>query len=205
MRVSEAALEQLRLDPLNANRGTERGRAALKHSLATLGAGRSILLDRHNRLIAGNKTLQAAAELGHEELVIVESDGKRLVAVKRTDLDLDEPEARELAIADNRVGELDLEWDADAIAAQLDAGIDLSAYFTGDELEELLADGPEFPEYDEDSFAGVEGETSDVTFHVPLAHLTRIEAGIEATMSAAGIEKREKWRVLAHLLEAAGA
>jgi len=47
----EAALRNsggplLKLDPHNANRGTDRGRRAVADSLAECGAGRSILVDR---------------------------------------------------------------------------------------------------------------------------------------------------------------
>jgi DNA modification methylase len=136
--LTEIGIEALTADPNNSNRGTERGRTALRHSLEMLGAGRSIVIDRQGRIIAGNKARDQAAAAGIERVLVVETDGSQLVAVKRTDLDLDEPRARELAIADNRVGELDLDWSPEALAAQLDGGLDLSAYFTGAELEELL-------------------------------------------------------------------
>lgn len=122
------------LDPHNANLGTERGDAALEHSLRRYGAGRSILLDRHGTTVAGNKTRQKAEELGIP-IREVESDGSELVAVRRMDLDLaTDPVARELAYADNRVAELDLSWDRAQIAADVADGLDLSAFWTGDEL-----------------------------------------------------------------------
>ena len=38
------------------------------------------------------------------------------MAVQRRDLDLiTDPRARDLALADNRIGELDLEWDVDLL------------------------------------------------------------------------------------------
>ena len=43
----------LKLDPHNANRGTDRGRRAVADSLAECGAGRSILVDRDGTVIAG--------------------------------------------------------------------------------------------------------------------------------------------------------
>ena len=69
---------------------------------------------------------------------VVETDGSELVAVRRTDLDLDGTRARELAYFDNRSQELDLAWHAEQIAADLKDGIDLTALWTGDELEEWL-------------------------------------------------------------------
>ena len=38
------SLDDLQPDPLNANRGTDRGREALRRSLHTYGAGRSIVI-----------------------------------------------------------------------------------------------------------------------------------------------------------------
>src|SRR5262245_37905658 len=104
----KATLE-LATDPRNANRGTDRGRKLLRASLGRYGAGRSSLVDRHGVAIAGNKTLQQATELGLP-VRLVETDGKELVVVQRRDLDLArDTMARELAVADNRVAELDLE------------------------------------------------------------------------------------------------
>lgn len=132
-------MTNLKPDEKNANKGTERGRALLKNSLTEYGAGRSILADRDGNIIAGNKTYEQAQALGMP-IVEVETAGDALVVVKRTDLDLyDGTKARELAYADNRVAELDLEWEASQLAADIEAGIDLNAIgFTPEELNELL-------------------------------------------------------------------
>jgi hypothetical protein len=53
-------LVDLTADPRNANRGTDRGRAALADSLRTYGAGRAVLIDRRGCVIAGNKTVDEA-------------------------------------------------------------------------------------------------------------------------------------------------
>lgn len=137
-RIKSVPASKLSLDKKNANRGTVRGRALLDKSLQEFGAGRSILLDRKGTVLAGNKTLQQARAAGHKNIIVVESDGSQLVAVQRTDLDAKDPKARALAIADNRVAELDLEWDAD-ILAELEKEIDLAPFFEDDELAALLA------------------------------------------------------------------
>jgi len=134
-----AKLSDLQPDSRNANKGTVRGLKALTDSLQKYGAGRSILVDKHGRVIAGNKTLGVSADIGLDDVVIVQTDGKQLVAVQRTDLDLDTDEAaRMLAYADNRVGEIDLEWDAEALLADIESGLDLSGLFDDDELAEML-------------------------------------------------------------------
>ena len=47
-------ITDLKFDPQNANKGTDRGRKALAASLSEFGAGRSILVDKHGSVIAGN-------------------------------------------------------------------------------------------------------------------------------------------------------
>ena len=47
-------------DDHNFNKGTEKGREMIEKSFRELGAGRSILLDKNNRIIAGNKSQQAS-------------------------------------------------------------------------------------------------------------------------------------------------
>lgn len=132
-------------DPNNANKGTPRGRGMLENSLTKLGAGRSILVDRNGVVIAGNKTLETAAESGFEDTIVVETTGEKLVVVKRTDLDLEtDAKARELAIADNRVGEVSLNWDA-PVLLELDKTVDLAPYFSDDELQ-LILDTDELPD-----------------------------------------------------------
>lgn len=130
-------------DNHNANKGTVRGLALLEDSLKENGAGRSILVDKQNRVIAGNKTLQSAVDIGLNEAIVVPTDGKQLVVVQRTDIDLDTPKGRNLAIADNRVAELDLEWDADVLNKLMDDGADLAHFFNDGELAHLLNQGDE--------------------------------------------------------------
>ncbi len=131
-------LEDLTPDRRNANRGTARGRSMLERSLQSYGAGRSILVDKHGQAIAGNKTLEAAVEMGLKP-IIVQTTGHELVVVQRTDLDLDKDKAaRELAYADNRVAEVDLDFDPLRISDDLATGVDLSGLWTEQELGELL-------------------------------------------------------------------
>jgi hypothetical protein len=140
-------LSDLKLDERNANKGTARGRKALDKSLRDYGAGRSILLDSKGRVIAGNKTLEAARESDlAKDVLIVRTDGSQLVAVQRTDLDLaKDSKAKALAIADNRVAELDLDWDVTELQA-IGKDVDLSNFFSEEELASLLTDVARLPE-----------------------------------------------------------
>ncbi len=125
-------------DEANANRGTPRGRKLLKNSIKKLGAGRSILVDKNFTTLAGNKTLEEAKKQGYTRVTVVDTDGKTLVAVRRTDLDIQDKKAQELALFDNRSSELDLSWDPE-ILSQTEA--DLTELFEPLELEKLLNEG----------------------------------------------------------------
>jgi hypothetical protein len=135
-------LKDLIPDTANVNKGSERGNYMLDWSISQLGAGRSILADADGRVIAGNKTLDAAAERDLP-IRVVQTDGKELVVVQRTDLRLegegDEQRiARQLAIADNRTSEIGYVADAEILLAHLQSGVDLSAMYREDELKILL-------------------------------------------------------------------
>lgn len=114
-KVIEQSIESLIPDDKNFNKGTEFGDHLMDESLRKFGLGRSILLDKNDRIIAGNKTTEKAAELGFENVIIVETDGKTLVAVKRKDIDLDSAKGREFALADNATSKANLCFDTDLI------------------------------------------------------------------------------------------
>lgn len=123
--IKEAKLNDLIQDDRNLNKGTERGQQLIEKSLREFGAGRSVLIDKNNRIIAGNKTHKNAELAGLDDVIIVETDGTKLVAVKRTDVDLDTKKGREMALADNATVKVDLEWDVDELESITeDFGID---------------------------------------------------------------------------------
>lgn len=134
----------LLFDDNNANEGTERGRHLVAKSFKDNGAGRSVLVDGNRKLIAGNKSAAAAIGAGIEEVIIVKVSGNQLVAVQRTDLDLDsaDPEIRErsrlLAYYDNQSSFQGLAWDPASFKRDIAGGLDLSGVFTEDELLVIL-------------------------------------------------------------------
>ena len=99
------------------------------------------MLDKHGNIIAGNKTAEGAAAIGLDDVIVVKTDGTKLVAVQRTDLDLTtDKAAKELAIADNRAGQVSLNWNTDVLK-QLTSSedpIDISKFWTATELESLF-------------------------------------------------------------------
>lgn len=108
-------ISELIPDDENANKGSEFGNALIEKSLRKFGAGRSILLDKNNKIVAGNKTIENAASIGLNDVIIVETDGTKLVAVKRNDIDLNTKEGREMALADNASAKASITWDDEVI------------------------------------------------------------------------------------------
>lgn len=117
--AKKVKLSDLIPDNKNFNKGTDLGNSLIKKSLEHFGAGRSILIDKHNNIIAGNKSVENAIAIGMDDLQIVESDGSKIIAVKRTDIDLNTPEGRELALADNATAKENILFDAELIEAEI--------------------------------------------------------------------------------------
>ena len=136
-KVEVVPIEDFTEDPKNANRGSPRGTGMLENSLQELGAGRSILVDKNRIVLAGNKTWSVARERGFTEVVVVKTKGQQLVAVQREDLEINEPRAKKLALADNRVAEVNLSWDPE-ILKEMQADVKLDGLWTDEELKKIL-------------------------------------------------------------------
>lgn len=111
-------IKDLKFDDKNFNKHTEYGMNLLEKSLRENGAGRSILLDKDNNIIAGNGIVEAAGQIGLEKVKIVEAMGDEIIAVKRTDISLNSHKGREMALADNATAAVDLDWDDEAIKSE---------------------------------------------------------------------------------------
>lgn len=118
--MKKSKITDLKFDDKNFNKGTQYGKSLMEKSLSKFGAGRSILIDKNNRIIAGNKTTENFGELGLEDVKIVETDGKTLIAVKRNDIDLSTPEGREFALADNQTAKTNIDFDFQLLEDELD-------------------------------------------------------------------------------------
>lgn len=109
------ATTEIKFDERNYRKHSDKNKKIIKKSLKELGAGRSILLDKENSLIAGNGVYEQAQALGIPVRVI-ETDGSELIAVKRTDLATADDKRRKLALADNAASDLS-EFDVPALQA----------------------------------------------------------------------------------------
>lgn len=141
--VEEMDIDEIAEDDGNLNMGTVRGAAVMDFSLNTFGPARGVALDKRNKAMAGNKTVQAAKNAGVKKVIVVETDGDVLVATRRRDMDLADPDdkrAREYSVADNRTNELDLAWDARLAAQAVEEGADFSVLFYDDEFARLTGE-----------------------------------------------------------------
>lgn len=155
-----ATLSDLKPDTRNARRHTVRNLGVIESSLQRDGFGRSVLLANDGTIIAGNATIDAAASAGIEDVLVVESDGTKVIAVKRTDVDPGSERFHMLALADNRAAEL-AEWDADVLAVLQD-DIDLDAFFREDELARILEQAADEMLADADGVIDIEEQDSAV-------------------------------------------
>ncbi|MEE0060240.1 MAG: DNA methyltransferase [Acutalibacteraceae bacterium] len=104
-------MAEIKFDKRNYRKHNDRNKELIRKSLNECGAGRSIVIDNNNEIIAGNGIYEQAQELGIKTKII-ETDGSELVVVKRTDLSTDDEKRKKLAVMDNSTSdssEFDLE------------------------------------------------------------------------------------------------
>lgn len=112
---------EIKFDKRNYRKHSDGNKRKIKKSLQECGAGRSVLIDADDTLIAGNGVFEQAQAMGIPTRVI-ETDGTELVVVKRTDLRTDDDKRKLLAMADNATSD-NVEWDLPNIAADFDVSV----------------------------------------------------------------------------------
>lgn len=90
----------INFDKRNYRKHNNKNKDLINKSLKECGAGRSIVIDNEDNIIAGNGIYEQAQKLGLKTKVI-ETDGSELVVVKRTDLATDDDKRKQLAVMDN--------------------------------------------------------------------------------------------------------
>lgn len=114
-KVKNKKISDYTFDTKNINKGSEFGSMLLEKSIRDYGLGRSMLADKNGVMIAGNKTLAKAGELGMEKVVEIETDGTELIIVKRKDLSIDSDAGTKLKILDNTVSKHNYVEDAEIV------------------------------------------------------------------------------------------
>ena len=108
----------IKYDKRNYRKHNDRNKDLIKKSLEECGAGRSIVIDNEENIIAGNGIYEQAQKLGIKTKV-VETDGSELVVVKRTDLATDDEKRKQLAVMDNSTSDSS-EFDIDLLETDFD-------------------------------------------------------------------------------------
>lgn len=131
------SIGDLKPDQRNARKHNPRNIGMIEAALREVGAARSIVIDEKGNILAGNGTIEAAAQAGIERVQVVDADGETIIAVRRSGLT--EAQKRKLALYDNRSAEL-ADWDAEILAAvKLDDDAALEGLFSDDELGDILS------------------------------------------------------------------
>lgn len=192
--IEHKKLSDLTPDDANANKGTERGGYMIAKSVEKYGLARSIVLDKNLRIIAGNKTTEAAGAAGINDIILVHTTGNQVVGVVRDDLDLDDANARELAYADNRTAEVSLAWDAEQMARDLCAGVDVTDFWRQEEMDALV-DGAMS---DNDENVGAEEtvelagfQKTHILLSFPLSKLVDIEGYLRSILTVPGVDMEQ--------------
>lgn len=142
MDINSVRITDLVSDPNNARKHDEKNLEAIKGSLTQFGQRKPIVV-QGNVVIAGNGTLEAARQLGWDEIEIVQVPE-----------DWTKDQAKAFALADNRTAEL-ASWDEMVLAAQVielkEAGFEVADFgFEAIEPEPKQTEDSEPTEFDAD-------------------------------------------------------
>jgi hypothetical protein len=163
------------LDPRNYRRHSDRNKALIQKSLVECGAGRSIVVDKDNVIVAGNGVYEQAQALGLK-VRVVESNGTELVVVKRTDLAPTDAKRKLLALADNQTSDTS-DFDTDLLLEDFD--IDL----LGDwDFDTSMFDGAILDDLDGGGFIRAVKEESavfEVSFPFPKSAKKAVDAYVK--------------------------
>lgn len=140
MAKDKAKLSDVTEQPRNANKHTVRGSAMLEHSIRKNGVISAITTTKKLQTFDGSNTLANCLDIFGDDVepIFVYSDGSRPVVHVRTDIEsIDDPKAKELSVAANRIPEVDLDYDLE-ILAEIHEEVDLSDMFFADEIAALM-------------------------------------------------------------------
>lgn len=138
----------IKFDQRNYRKHNDKNKELINKSLAECGAGRSILIDNEDEIIAGNGVYEQAKAL-NIPVRVIETDGNELIAVKRTDLNTQDEKRKRLAVMDNSSSdssENDIELLQEDFSATelLDMGVEIPDISIEEEQKEVVED--EVPE-----------------------------------------------------------
>jgi hypothetical protein len=137
-------MAQIKKDKRNYRVHPEKNKRLIRKSLEDLGAGRSILIDKDDNVIAGNGVFEQAEAL-NIPIRVIETNGNELIAVKRTDISEDDEKRKQLALLDNHATDTS-EFDLDLISQDFSEEFLKSISMDIKEvLEDIQVDNPDYP------------------------------------------------------------
>ncbi len=160
-------IDQVKPQRQNANRHTPRGMKVLEESIQQDGWISAITVAADGEAFDGSARVEVGVTQGFEDAIVVRSDGSKPVIHIREDIPTaDDPRAKRLGIAANRVAQLNLDWEPELLTQLRDEGDLPDSLFNDAELAEILSqlDKPE----------GAGGDEFDTT---PQDGPTRVQTG----------------------------
>ena len=149
-KLTDGKLAEFSPQRRNANRHTQRGLAALESSMRKRGYVAPMTAAADGEILDGSARAETSANVFGDDVLVIHHTGDRPIICVRDDIpSADTPEAREISIAANRIAQINLDFDAEVIYADLQAGVDLKGLWKQDELDELL--GELLPKLDADA------------------------------------------------------
>jgi hypothetical protein len=170
MEIKTVKLEEIKTDPNNARKHSEKNLAAISASLDQFGQRKPIVI--HNGvIIAGNGTYEAAKGLKWKEISVVEVPE-----------DWDADKAKAFALADNRSAEL-AEWDEAILATQLVDLAEMAWDIEGLGFEKILqASGDDWADAF-DKTAKEQSQFQQVTFTLSHEQVQTVNEAISASVA----------------------
>ena len=170
MEIKTVKLEEIKTDPNNARKHSEKNLAAISASLDQFGQRKPIVI--HNGvIIAGNGTYEAAKGLKWKEISVVEVPE-----------DWDADKAKAFALADNRSAEL-AEWDEAILATQLVDLAEMAWDIEGLGFEKIIqASGDDWADAF-DKTAKEQSQFQQVTFTLSHEQVQTVNEAISASVA----------------------
>lgn len=110
-------IKDLKQDKRNYRKHNKKNIDLIKKSVADVGLGRSIVIDKENEIICGNGLVSSLDK--NTPVKVIETDGSELIVVKRTDLNTEDDRRKQLAVMDNSTSDSS-EFDFELLQADFD-------------------------------------------------------------------------------------
>lgn len=138
-KLSDDRLDKFRPQRRNSNKHTQRGGGMLEASMRQYGYVAPMTAAADGEIIDGSARIETSATVFGDDVLVVHHDGTKPVIMVRDDIaSADTPEARAISVAANRIAQVNLEYDAEVILGDLQAGVDLSGLWFEHELDAML-------------------------------------------------------------------